>query len=93
MLPMLDKTLDKLLHDHPRAIGESYAEHAGHALTIGTKMLYSGLACVVHALLPGLFVRTASNTVEDILALMEMRTAAHSEAFGGSATMTENPSN
>jgi hypothetical protein len=72
----MSSTLDKLILDHPRDIGETYTEHASHALTIGGKMLCSGIACLVHALLPGLFVRTASRTVEDIQALMESRTQA-----------------
>lgn len=66
--------LDKLLMEHPRDIGESYGEHAGHALFIGTRLLTAGLACLVHAVLPGLFVRTASEAVEDVQGLMAKRT-------------------
>lgn len=68
--------LDRLLLEHPREIGETYAEHAGHALFIGMKMIAAGLACLVHALLPGLFIRTASNTVDDIRNLMTRRSTA-----------------
>lgn len=67
--------LDKLLLEHPRDIGESYGEHAGHALYIGTKLLGAGIACLVHAVLPGLFVRTASAAVQDVQDLMTKRTA------------------
>ena len=66
--------LDKLLMAHPRDIGETYGEHAGHALYIGFKMLGGGIACLVHAVLPGLFVRTASDAVDDIQDLMSKRT-------------------
>jgi len=66
--------LDKLLTAHPRDIGETYGEHAGHALYIGLRMLVGGLACLVHAVLPGLFVRTASEAVDDIQNLMSKRT-------------------
>jgi len=68
--------LDKLLMDHPRDIGETYGEHAGHALYIGVRLLGAGAACLVHALLPGLFVRTASGAVEDIQSLMTSRTSS-----------------
>ncbi len=68
--------LDKLLMEHPRDIGESYGEHAGHALFIGTRLLMAGLACLVHAVLPGLFVRTASAAVEDVQTLMTKRSTA-----------------
>ena len=67
--------LDKLLMAHPRDIGETYGEHAGHALYIGLRMLGVGLACLVHAVFPGLFVRTASEAVEDIQTLMTKRTS------------------
>ena len=36
--------LDKLLMAHPRDIGESYGEHAGHALYTGFRMLAGGIA-------------------------------------------------
>ena len=67
--------LDKLLMEHPRDIGESYGEHAGHAIYIGTKLLGAGLACLIHAALPGLFVRTASAAVQDVQDLMTKRTS------------------
>ena len=67
--------LDKLLMAHPRDIGETYGEHAGHAVYIGLRMLGGGLACLVHAVLPGLFVRTASEAVDDIQHLMTKRSS------------------
>jgi hypothetical protein len=65
--------LTKLMLEHPRDIGETYGEHAGHALFIGTRMIGAGLACLVHALIPGLFVKTATNTVDDVISLMNQR--------------------
>jgi hypothetical protein len=66
----------RLFQAHPEDIGESYREHAGHALVIGLRMVAAGLACLVHALIPGLFVRTASHTVNGIVALMQQRETA-----------------
>ena len=65
--------LRKLLLEHPEQIGETYTEHAAHATRIGLRMIGAGLACLVHALLPGLCVRTASRTVESITGLMQSR--------------------
>jgi hypothetical protein len=79
--------LDKLIQQHPREIGETYGEHAGHALFIGVRMILAGLACLVHALLPGLFVRTASLAVQDIQDLMTKRTAP--SPFEKTATVGE----
>jgi len=88
--------LDKLFFEHPRDIGESYGEHAGHALDIGLRLLFAGFACLVHALLPGLFIRNATNTVGYINELMAQREAQPTQSGAPSgipATMMENPSN
>ena len=69
-----NNVVDAVLTSHLREIDESYAEHAGHALYIGTRMIGAGIACLVHAVVPGLFVRTASHVVQDIQALMTKRT-------------------
>jgi hypothetical protein len=54
---------DSLFTDHPRSLGESYWEHQRHAFEFGVSMIRAGIACVIHALLPALFVRTASMTI------------------------------
>ena len=83
---MPDRMLNKLILDHPRDIGETYGEHAGHALRIGFLMLGGGAACLLHALLPGLFVKTASNAVQDIQSLMDQRM---SRAAAGNEDLVE----
>jgi len=65
--------LRKLLFEHPEEIGETYTEHASYALWIGLRMIRAGLACLVHALLPGLCIRTASRTVAELTEQMEAR--------------------
>lgn len=49
---------------HPRSIGEGYVEHAGIALRAGVQLAGAGLACLVHALLPFAFERTASRVIQ-----------------------------
>ncbi len=49
--------------EHPASVGESYTEHMGMAFSFGGKMIISGIACLIHGLLPFLFVRTGSNCV------------------------------
>jgi hypothetical protein len=53
----------RLFLDHPRSVGESYLEHQRHASGFGIALLGAGLACLVHALVPGLFVRTGSDAI------------------------------
>ena len=56
----------KLFRDHPAEVGETYAEHFAAAGGFGVKMIAGGIACVVHALVPGLFVTTGSGTVKKL---------------------------
>jgi hypothetical protein len=69
----------KLFTDHPRAIGETYTQHARTALSFGARMVVGGVACMVHAVLPGVFVKTASRTVVQLDAEMRGRKATPAE--------------
>ena len=57
----------KLFIDHPRAIGETYSQHARTAFSFGWRMTVGGLACMVHAVVPGLFAvgRVASSLARE----------------------------
>ncbi len=55
--------LQTLFTDHPASVGESYREHFAHASGFGLRMILGGLACILHGLLPFLFVRTGSKQV------------------------------
>jgi hypothetical protein len=48
---------------HPREVGETYGQHLAEAGGFGLTLIGTGLACLVHAILPFLFVETASRTV------------------------------
>lgn len=48
---------------HPRAVGETYGEHFGVAMSFSGAMLAGGLACAIHAVLPFLFTTTGSQTI------------------------------
>jgi len=68
------RLLDRAFREHPRSLGESYWQHQQRALAFGMAMIVAGLACLVHALVPALFERTASGAV---LRLHERMRAAH----------------
>ncbi len=51
---------------HPASVGESYAEHLFRAAYFGTRMVFAGIACLVHGLLPFLFVRTGSRAIAEL---------------------------
>jgi hypothetical protein len=56
--------VEKLFLDHPRSLGETYWQHQRRALRFGVQMIGGGVACVMHAVLPAVFVHTASGTVQ-----------------------------
>ncbi|TWT03949.1 DUF6356 family protein [Reyranella sp. CPCC 100927] len=52
--------------DHPATVGESYGEHMGVAFSFGGRMILAGLACLLHGLLPFLFVKTGSTAISGL---------------------------
>ncbi|HEY4749498.1 MAG TPA: DUF6356 family protein [Steroidobacteraceae bacterium] len=50
--------------DHPASVGESYGEHLVRAVCFGTRMVFAGLACLIHGVLPFMFERTGSSAVK-----------------------------
>lgn len=79
-------SLKKLFTEHPDAVGESYFEHMGVALSFAWPLLGAGLAALVHAFLPFLCVTTASATVKRLYARMTNRTP-HSASAGANDRM------
>ena len=61
------------LTEHLREVGETYPQHFIKAAGFGTTMLAAGLACLVHALFPFVFVATASNRIRRLHGQMEGR--------------------
>lgn len=52
--------------EHPASVGESYGEHWTVAMGFGLRLLGASLACMIHAFLPSLFVRTGSQAIEQL---------------------------
>jgi hypothetical protein len=53
----------------------SWAGHGGGAVVIAAKLVAAGLACLVHAVVPGVFTQTAGKTVTDMYDHMQKRRA------------------
>ena len=58
-----ERLIARLFTGHPRLLGVSWLSHGVGALKIGGQLIGAGLACVVHAVVPGLFTQTAGKTV------------------------------
>lgn len=56
--------IDRLFCEHPRSVDETYSEHMRTAGGFGLTMVISGLACLIHALIPSLFVATGSIAID-----------------------------
>jgi hypothetical protein len=54
---------DRLFREHPRSLGMSWISHGVGALAIGGRLIGAGMACLIHALIPGVFTQTAGKTV------------------------------
>lgn len=72
--------------DHPESVGESYGEHFLVALGFAATMLSAGLALLVHALVPGLFVKTGSAA---IIGLHDRMIAHRRRVRAGGVTSTD----
>lgn len=73
--------IDRLLMAHPRTVGETYAEHAGIASRFGATMVAGGVKCLIHAVLPSVFERSASDCVTKLNGELTRRRAASAESF------------
>lgn len=59
--------------EHPASVGESYFGHLLQASSFGLRMLFAGIACILHGLLPFLFVTTGSDAMKALNAEMGAR--------------------
>ncbi|MCC7049247.1 MAG: hypothetical protein IT562_21220 [Alphaproteobacteria bacterium] len=74
-----------LFTDHPASVGESYTEHLAMASGFGLKMILGGLACLVHGVLPFLFLRTGSNAIREL----HTRMVTHRDRRAASAALRD----
>ncbi len=56
--------IQRLFTEHPRSVDESYFQHLLAALSFSVSLALAALACLVHAFLPFLFVKTGSRMID-----------------------------
>jgi len=49
--------------EHLNEVNETYLQHMWIAFKIGITMLVTGVICLIHGLIPGLFKKTGSNQI------------------------------
>jgi len=52
------------MSSHLKDINETYFKHMKFAQRCGFRMVLGGLACIVHSIIPSIFVTTASDTMK-----------------------------
>ena len=58
--------MSNLFTYHPASVGESYSEHARFAAGCSLKLLTASCAAAIHAVLPFLCVKTASQIIDGL---------------------------
>lgn len=71
---------------HPASVGETYFQHFRFALRFGTRMTLGGVAAIVHAFFPFLFVTTAGR-ISDALVAMRAASRGRTVRVVDAATM------
>jgi hypothetical protein len=67
--------MKSLFAEHPNSVGESYLMHMLQAARFSGRLLLAGVACLIHAVLPFLFVKTASETIAELYDRMVLNRA------------------
>ncbi len=67
---------------HPASVGENYLQHLKTALGFSVDLLLAALVCLVHALMPFLFVKTGSMKIDALY----QRMVTHRDQRTGLAT-------
>lgn len=65
---------------HLAEVQEGYFEHLRAALRIALLMSRAGASCAVHAIIPGLFSRTASRCLAEVQTVFAERAAHKAQA-------------
>jgi hypothetical protein len=68
-------SLHRLFNEHPASVGESYFGHLATAAGFALRMIGAGIACLLHAVFPFLFVRTGSDCIQSLHSSMSARRA------------------
>jgi hypothetical protein len=56
----------RLFIDHPASVRETYGQHFANAMGFGLRMIWGGLVCFVHALIPGVCCTKASEMIGEL---------------------------
>ena len=70
----------RLFTEHPASVGESYGQHLVAATGFGLRMLWGGLLCLVHAVIPGVCCTRGSDIIGELHERMVLNRRRRAEA-------------
>ena len=73
-------TWNRLFTDHPASVDETYGQHFVAAAGFGFRMIWGGLVCLVHAVIPGAFCNTGSDMIRELHERMVINRRRKAEA-------------
>jgi hypothetical protein len=56
----------KLFIDHPKSVNETYVQHFFTAMSFSIKLFKAAIASFIHALVPGLCIKTGSKAITEL---------------------------
>lgn len=65
--------LKNLFTEHPNSVNETYFQHMFYAFRCGSKLICSGLCCLVHGFFPFSFKTVASDTIINMYEHIKLR--------------------
>ena len=74
----------RLFTAHPATVNESYGQHLVAAAGFGFRMIWGGIVCLVHALIPGAFCTKGS----DMICELHERMVTNRRRLAGARTVT-----
>jgi hypothetical protein len=70
----------QLFIDHPKSVNETYIQHFFTAMSFSMKLFKAAIACFIHALVPGLCIKTGSKSISELhLKMLTFRVKGSSE--------------
>jgi hypothetical protein len=71
----------QLFIDHPKTVNETYIQHFFTAMSFSIKLFKAAIACFIHALVPGLCIKTGSKAITELhVEMVTFRVKGNAEA-------------
>ena len=58
--------LKQLFIDHPKSVNETYIQHFFTSMSFSMKLFKAAIACFIHALVPGMCIKTGSKAITEL---------------------------